>query len=313
MKSILVTGGAGYIGSATVKKLIDDEHKVIVIDNLSKGKKELVDEKAKFLKGDLIDYEFLKKVFSQNEFDAVIHFASYKAVEESMDNPEKYSDNIIGTINLLNIMNKFNVKKLIFSSSAAVYGEPEYVPVDEEHSTNPMSFYGFTKLECENIINWYSELKKMVCINLRYFNVAGDAGLNYLDPDPKNVLPIILEGLKDEKEFTIFGNDYDTRDGTCLRDYIDINDLVQAHISALNLNKSETINLGTSEGTSVLELVNAVEEVLGKKLNYKFSHRRKGDSPSVVASNKKAKQLLDWSPKKDIKQMIESTLKAYNS
>ena len=309
---ILVTGGAGYIGSACVKKLVEDGCEVIVVDNLSKGKKELVDEKAVFYKGDLVDVIFLEKVFKDNKVDAVIHFAAYKAVGESMENPAKYADNIAGTINLLDLMVKYDVKKIIFSSSAAVYGEPEYSPIDEEHRLMPINYYGFTKQKCEEIIDWYSRLKGIVGISLRYFNVAGDAGLNYIDPEAENIFPIIMEVFTGVREkLVVFGKDYETRDGTCIRDYIDINDLVDAHILALDLGESTVINIGSEKGTSVKELVDGFEKEWGKKLNWEYGPRRSGDPAKLTASAKKAKELIDWKASRDINDMIKSTVRAY--
>lgn len=308
--NILVTGGAGYIGSAVVKVLIaKGDSIVVVVDNLSKGKKELVEAQAKFYQGDLTNAEFLNQVFSENKIDVVIHFASYKAAGESMSSPEKYSDNIVGLINLLNCMIKFNVLKIIFSSSAAVYGNPQYNPIDEKHPLAPINYYGFTKLECERIVEWYCALKNIVGVKLRYFNVAGDAGLNYVDPDAQNIFPIIKEVLNGEREeLTIFGNDYDTPDGTCIRDYIDINDLADAHVLALQLKDSEIINLGTGKGASVLELIKTFEELSGKIIRYIVGQRREGDPAVLVASNEKAKRVLGWEPKVSIKEMVRSTL-----
>jgi UDP-glucose 4-epimerase len=290
---ILVTGGAGYIGSAAVKKLIEEGHAVVVVDNLSKGLKQLVDAKAIFYEGDVTDNRFVDEIFSNHKFDAVMHFAGYKAVGESMKDPTKYSQNMIGTITLLNAMVKHNVMKIIFSSSAAVYGEPQYVPVDEEHPTNPTSYYGFTKLECERIIEWYGKTRGIIGICLRYFNVVGDAGLNYVDPAPENILPIIQEVLNGKREkLIVFGKDYPTRDGTCVRDYVDINDLVRAHVLALGLEKSEIINLGTSCGVTVLELIRKIETETGKQIPFVFGPRREGDPAVVIASCEKAKKLL---------------------
>jgi len=309
MVKILVTGGAGFIGSIVVKKLLEEGHDVIVIDNLSKGKKELVDKRAKFFEGDLVDRVFLENIFLENKFEAVMHFAAYKAAEESMKKPEKYSDNIVGLINLLNCMVKFEVKKIIYSSSAAVYGEPKYAPVDEKHPTEPLNYYGFTKLEGERIISWYSKLKGLVGISLRYFNVVGDGGLGYVDPEAKNIFPIIKEVLEGKREkLVIFGRDYETRDGTCIRDYIDVDDLVEAHISALKLEKSETINLGTGKGVSVLELVRTFEEVSGKKINWEFGERRRGDPAQLVASYEKAKELLGWEPKRGLRESVKGLI-----
>jgi UDP-glucose 4-epimerase len=311
-KTILVTGGAGYIGSAAVKSLILEGYSVIVVDNLSKGLLNLVDKKAKFYEVDLVDKKELQSVFKENKIDAVMHFAAYKSVEESMQNPAKYSDNIIGTINLLNCMVEYKVNKIIYSSSAAVYGSPKYNPIDEQHPTNPINFYGFTKLQCEQIIDEYSKLHGLKYISLRYFNVAGDAGLNYIDPHALNVLPILMEVVFGKRKiFTIFGEDYNTRDGTCIRDFIDINDLVKAHVLALNVNENGIINLGTSKGISVKELIEKTIQVTGKNFNYESKRRRKGDPPILVASNKKALRLLGWKSTKSINEMIKSTYEAY--
>ncbi len=290
---ILVTGGAGYIGSAAVKTLIREGYSVVVVDNLSKGLKRLVDAKATFYECDITNSPLVEEIFSKHQFDAVMHFAGYKAVGESMHDPMKYSDNIIGTITLLNAMVRRNVKKIIFSSSAAVYGEPQYVPVDEKHLTNPTSYYGFTKLECERIIEWYGKTNGIVGTCLRYFNVVGDAGLNYVDPAPENILPIIQEVLNGKREkLVIFGKDYPTRDGTCVRDYVDLNDLVRAHVKALSLDHSEIINLGTENGVTVLELIRKIEKETGKRINFEFGPRRAGDPAVLIASCEKAKKLL---------------------
>jgi UDP-glucose 4-epimerase len=311
-KIVLVTGGAGYIGSAAVKELVKEKHNVIVVDNLSKGLKRLVDKKAKLYKIDLVDKQGLEKVFKSHRIDAVMHFAAYKAVEESMENAAKYSDNIIGTVNLLSLMAKHKVKKIIYSSTAAVYGEPKYNPIDEAHLANPVNYYGFTKIESERIIEWYARIHKISYVILRYFNVAGDAGLGYIDPEAKNIFPIIMEVLFGKrKKLTIFGNGYDTRDGTCIRDYIDINDLIRAHLLALGLDENAIINLGTSKGVSVKELVDATEQVTGKKIQLEYGGRRKGDPAALVASNEKAMKLLNWVPEKTIKHMLKSTYDAY--
>ncbi len=309
---ILVTGGAGYIGSAAVKALIEKNHDVLVIDNLLKGKKELVNPKAKLFVGDLIDKQFVGQVFKENKIDAVMHFAAYKAAGESMEQPVKYSDNITGFINLINAIQEKGIKKLIFSSTAAVYGEPKYISIDEEHPTSPQNFYGYTKLVCENLIKWHSELTGLNGISLRYFNVAGDAGLNYIDPEAQNVFPIIMEVLTGKREkFTVFGDDYETIDGTCIRDYVGINDLVEAHIKALGINQSDVINLGTSRGVSVLELIKEFSAAYGKDVVYEIGERREGDVAKLTASYEKAKKLLNWEPKETLRDMIVSTIKAY--
>ncbi|MBN1176025.1 UDP-glucose 4-epimerase GalE [Candidatus Woesearchaeota archaeon] len=310
--NILIAGGAGYIGSIAVKELIKLKHNVIVIDNLSKGKKELVDKQAKLFIGDLTDKLFVQEIFSNNKFDAVIHFAAYKAVEESMIDAPKYSQNIIGSINILDSMVKFNVPKIIFSSTAATYGMPKTEIVNEETKTEPINYYGFTKLEIENIMKWYNKIHGINFIALRYFNVAGDGGLKYIDPEAKNILPIIMEVITGKrKELTIFGEDYNTPDGTCIRDYIHVLDLVDAHIKALNVKGNHIINLGSNKGFSVKELVNATQDITKKIIPLKSGQRRSGDPAKLIASNDKAKNILGWEPKHDIQEMISSTFNAY--
>ena len=312
MGTILVTGGAGYIGSAAVRALIDKGHDVVIVDNMAKGRKEFIDPRAKFYEVDLVDIDDLAKAFSENKIDAVMHFAGYKAVDESMEDAVKYSDNITGTVNLLNMMVKYKVNKIIYSSSAAVYGIPKEFLVDENCALSTINYYGFTKLASEQMIEWYSRIHEIKYISLRYFNVAGDSGLNYTDPDAKNVMSIIMEVLAGKRDkIVIYGDDYDTKDGTCIRDYIDINDLVDAHILALDAEENGVINLGTSTGVSVKELVDMTIGVTGKKLNYEVGPRREGDPAGFVASNEKAKRVLGWEPKVGLKEMIRTTYGAY--
>ena len=312
MKTILVTGGCGYIGSVAVKKLLDKEYNVIVIDNLSNGYKKLLDKRAKPYFIDLCNKNKLNKIFKKHKFDSVMHFAAYKSVGESMQNTEKYSENIKGSINLLDCMVKHNVKEIIFSSSAAVYGSPKVDKVNEETETNPINYYGFTKLKIEEIIKWYSKINKITYVIFRYFNVCGDM-LGYVEKSPENIFPIIMDVVRGKREkLVIFGNDYDTRDGTCIRDYIDVRDLVNAHILALEKDvKNEIINLGSSSGYSVKELVDEFLKITNK-LTYEIGKRRKGDPKKLISSNKKAKKLLNWYPKKNLKEMIESTYDAYS-
>ena len=311
-QTVLVTGGAGYIGSVVVLKLLDRGYKVVVVDNLSKGIRELVDVRAKFYEVDLVNFEDLKKVFDNERIDIVMHIASYKAAGESMKDAPKYSDNITGLINVMNLMVQKNIKNIIFSSSAAVYGSPKYCPIDELHPFDPINYYGFTKLEGEKIIQWYSKIYNIHYVFLRYFNVVGDGGLGYLDPCPKNVLPIIMEVVFGQREkLTIFGNDYDTRDGTCIRDYINVSDLVEAHILALDLKENEIINLGSSSGISVGELVEGVRKIAGKDFDVEFGDRREGDPAKLTSSNKKAFDLLGWKPKKTLDETLDETYKVY--
>lgn len=304
---VLVTGGAGYIGSVVVKKLLDEGHFVVVVDNLSKGKKELVDSRAKLYDKDLT--EDLSGVFS-NKIDAVIHFAAYKAVEESMVNAVKYSDNIIGYLNLLKYCVRNNVKKFIFSSTAAVYEEMDG-PLTESSPTNPANFYGFTKLEIEKTLSWYNKINDLSYISLRYFNVAGDY-LSFIDPEAKNVFPILAETVIGKREkFIIYGDDYPTFDGTCIRDYIHIEDLVDAHILALKSSFDGILNLGSENGYSVKQLVDSFKEISGKDFTVEIGDRRVGDPATVIASCKKAKEVLNWQPKHPLKDMVQSTLLAY--
>jgi UDP-glucose 4-epimerase len=311
MLNILVIGGAGYIGSVVVKQLLEKKFNVSVLDNLSKGVRELVPNSASFFEGDILDESFLHSVFASKKFDAVIHFAAAKDAGESMVNLEKYSKNIIGTINILNKMVEFDVKKIIFSSSAAVYGAPIEDVIDESHALEPLNFYGFSKLESERLLHWYHMQKGINFAALRYFNVAGDV-LGYVDPDARNIFPIICEVLAGKREsLKVYGDDYDTKDGTGIRDYIHVADLADAHIKAIKLSGAHIINLGSSNGFSVLDLVKEFEKVSGKKINYSVVDRRAGDPASLVASNKRAKELLDWSPMHDLNSMVKSSWLAY--
>lgn len=313
MKKILVTGGAGYIGSVTVKKLLDAGHFVTVVDNLQKGKKELLDKRAVFYKLDILNQSALEKKFKGKTFDTIIHFAALKDAGESMKNPNLYQDNIKGIMNLLQIAPKLKVKQFIFSSSAAVYGEPKSKLINENHICNPTNFYGYTKLAGEHLLEWNRKLNKIDYVALRYFNVAGDGGLNYIDPKAKNIFNVIGEVLsKRKKVLEIFGNDYDTPDGTGIRDYIHVSDLADAHIKALKVKGSHIINLGSENGYSVLEIVKEFEKVSNLNIPLKIIKRRKGDVATLIATSSKAKQILNWVPKLGLKEMVESTYLAYN-
>ena len=301
---ILVTGGAGYIGSVVVKRLCEQNHDVIVIDNLKKGKQELIHKNAKLIKIDLKDD--IEPIFQNNNFDAVFHFAAAKDAGESMKNMTPYSENITNFIKILGLMTKYSVKKIIFSSSAAVYGNPNGNLIDESHPLEPINYYGFSKLECERILKWYSDLKGIIGISLRYFNVAGDE-LGYLDPNAKNVFPIIGEVIQGKRDsFQIFGDDYETKDGTCIRDYIHVSYLADAHVLALNQNETDVFNLGSGKGYSVKELLASFNNPPSIVVS-----RREGDPPSLVCSYDKSKEILSWEPKKTLKDMVESTIKLY--
>lgn len=316
---ILVIGGAGYIGSHVVKELLQQGVRVSVFDNMSTGQSENLFPEADFIQGDILDVPALEK--AMQGVDGVVHLAAKKAVGESMENPEKYAvNNITGTLNVLNAMAKYGVKNFVFSSSAAVYGMPDYVPVDEKHPTNPINFYGFTKLEIERFLSWYGQLKGINWIALRYFNAVGyDAGgaVKGLEKNPQNLLPIVMEtavGIRSGMK--IFGQDYDTPDGTCIRDYIHVSDLATAHWLALKYladgGVSQSLNLGTGKGISVLEMVQQTEKIIGRKINYDFAERRAGDPALLVATSDKAQKLLGWTPcHSDLDTIIRTTWAMY--
>ena len=307
---ILVTGGAGYIGSACVKDLCEAGHEVLVLDNLFKGKKELVDPKAEFEKLDLLDRKNLFEFLEGKKFDSVIHFAAHKDAGASMIDGVQYSENIQMILNVLDVMVKNKIPQIIFSSSAAVYGDPEYLPMDEKHPTKPVNYYGETKLISEKLMDWYNQIYGINYVALRYFNVAGDHGLNYTDPNAKNLFPIIQDVLDGKREqLGIYGDDYETRDGTGVRDYIHLSDLVDAHVKSLGLKTSEIINLGTEKGQSVLEVVEEFEKQSGREVKKEVQPRRKGDHAEIFASSQKAEKVLGWKAQKGLPEMVESTLK----
>lgn len=314
-KKILVIGGAGYIGSHVVKALLHENFAVTVYDNLSTGQVCNLFEKAEFVKGDILDSQHLEKTMAQG-FDAVIHLAAKKAVGESMENPQLYSqNNISGSINIFNAMLNTGIKNIVFSSTSAVYGMPKYLPLDENHPLNPMSFYGYTKMAIEQVMNWYSKIKDFNYIALRYFNAVGyaaDGSIRGKEKNPQNLLPLIMGTITGQREILhVFGNDYDTPDGTCVRDYIHVEDLADAHVLAikklLSNGDSQIINLGTEKGTSVLEIIKSVERVSGKKVNYDFAPRRAGDPANVIATSAKAAEVLGWHAKyTDIDEIVKT-------
>jgi len=319
MKKILVIGGAGYIGSHIVDALCNLDYDVTVFDNLSSGFKENINKKAKLIVGSILDIPGLEEVFKK-KFDTVFHFAALKNVGESMMHPDRYATtNIIGTLNILNTMIKYEVKSIIFSSSAAVYGTPKYLPIDESHPVNPESFYGFTKLDIERFLEWYSKIYKIHFAALRYFNAAGYTPGKCKEKNPGNLLPIVLEvasGIR--KEVQIYGDDYETEDGTGVRDYIHVLDLADAHIKAMEYisknKKNLIINLSTEKGNSVLEIIKKTEEITGKKIRYKIVERRAGDTATVVASSGLALKLLGWKPEhSDIDTIIRSMWEIYKN
>ena len=311
---ILVTGGAGYIGSVTVKKLLDSNHNVTVVDNLNKGKRNLVDKRATFYKLDILNLPTLEKKFKNKRFDVIMHFAALKDAGESMLNPSLYQDNIKGIMNLIKIAPHLNARQLIFSSSAAVYGEPKTKIINEQHICEPSNFYGYTKLAGEHLLEWNRKLNNIEFVALRYFNVAGDGGLNYVDPKAKNIFNVIGEVLcKRKKILEVFGDDYHTPDGTGIRDYVHVSDIASAHVMALDIKGSHIINLGSEKGYSVLQIVKEFEKFSGIKIPYKIIKRRPGDVAVLVASSKRAKDILGWTPRLGLREMVESTWAAYSN
>lgn len=284
-------------------------------DNLSTGQTCNLFADAEFVEGNILDSAYLEKTMSKG-FDAVIHLAAKKAVGESMENPQLYSqNNISGSINIFNAMLNTGVKNVVFSSTSAVYGMPEYLPLDENHPLNPMSFYGYTKMAIEQVMNWYSQIKDFNYIALRYFNAVGyaaDGSIRGKEKNPQNLLPLVMEVATGKREILhVFGNDYDTPDGTCIRDYIHVEDLAAAHVLAikklLDGCDSQIINLGTEKGTSVLEIIKSVERVSGKKINYDFAPRRAGDPANVIATSAKAAKVLGWKAKyTDIDEIVKT-------
>ncbi len=319
--NILVTGGAGYIGSHIVKELCDQGHSVIVIDNFSLGLRENIDSRLKeVIDGDILNDSDLNRAFDF-QLDCVFHFAAWKAAGESMSDPAKYAkNNISGTLNLLNKMLSNNVSNIVFSSSAAVYGNPQYIPIDEEHPKNPVNYYGYTKLAIEQNMQWYSKLKGLKYAALRYFNATGydvDGKLKGKERNPANLSPIIMEALSGErKEVKVFGGDYNTPDGTCIRDYIHVNDLATAHVKAMEYimdkNENLAVNLGTGKGQSVLEVIKAAEECTHKKIEFEIVERRDGDPAELVACADLAREKLNWQARhSDLESIFSSMAPVY--
>jgi len=300
--SILVTGGAGYIGSHVVKDLIENDYDVITVDNLKKGHKKAV-LGGKLIVGDITDLEFLKEVFSYNEIEAVVHLAADSLVGESMENPGKYyHNNFDNGIKLLDVMLEHGVKNIVFSSTAAVYGEPQQVPIKEDHPIKPTNPYGESKYFFEKAMERYNKLFDLNYMSLRYFNAAGadPSGEIGEDHDPEtHLIPLVLDtALGKRDKLYIFGNDYDTRDGTCVRDYIHVNDLAKAHILALQAlmqgKDSGIYNLGNGEGYTVREVIETARKVTNKEIPAENSSRREGDPAVLIASSKKIKNELNW-------------------
>ena len=318
---ILVVGGAGYIGSHVVKALRDAGRQPVVFDNLSTGLRENLFPEIPFIHGDLLIPEQVRA--AMRGIRSVVHLAALKAAGDSMLEPERYAlHNLNGTVNLLHAAGTAGVRHFVFSSSAAVYGEPQYLPLDENHPTEPANFYGQTKLQIEMLLSWFSRLRNMRYAGLRYFNAAGydpDGEVRGLEKEPNNLLPLVLETLLGWREnLEVYGTDYDTEDGSCIRDYIHVSDLADAHLRALSFLEEQdedlVVNLGTSKGISVLEILDAAKKVSGMDLPVIHSDRRPGDPAVVLASAEKAERLLEWSPAfSDVETILKTMLTAYRS
>lgn len=321
--AILVIGGAGYIGSHAVKALAEAGQDVVVLDNFRTGHKQAVHPDATLIEGDLRDGDLLQQVFVDHSIEAVMHFAAHSLVGESVEKPIDYFDNNVGgMISLIQAMKKANVDKLIFSSTAAVYGQADTGLIDEETSKAPTSPYGESKLMMEKMIQWCDQAYGIKYVSLRYFNVAGassDATIGEDHHPETHLVPIILQvALGERDKLTIFGDDYDTPDGTCIRDYVQVEDLVHAHLLALDYlqqgNDSQAFNLGSAEGYSVKEMLEAARRVTSKEISAEIGPRRAGDPSKLVASSQKAREVLNWQPQyTDIEEIIQTAWKWHSS
>ncbi len=317
---ILVIGGAGYIGSHVTRAFLDKGYEVTVFDNLQTGFRENLFEEAHFVHGDIMRTEQLQAVMAGG-YDGCVHLAALKAAGESMQHPAAYSlANISGTINVLNYASAVSLSPIIFSSSAAVYGSPHYLPIDEQHPTNPENFYGFTKLEIERLLEWYDRLKGMRYAAIRYFNAAGydvQGRIKGLELNPGNLLPLVMEAAAGMRsKISIFGDDYPTRDGSGIRDYVHVSDLAEAHVTAFEYirkhDKSLTVNLGSQTGVSVIEMIERARAITGREIPVEVAGRRAGDPAELVASSGKAQELLGWAPKySDVDTLVSTTWKIY--
>jgi UDP-glucose 4-epimerase len=313
-RRILVTGGAGYIGSHTTLQLLDAGYDVVVVDNLSRGHREAVDP-ARLREVDVLDTEGLVEVMREKPCDAVIHFAAYIAVGESMQVPEVYfRNNTAGSLSLLTAMLRAGVGKIVFSSTAAVYGMPEHVPIPESEPRAPVNAYGDTKVMVERLLEWFDQIHGMRSVCLRYFNASGadPKGRAGEDHEPEtHLIPLLFRAIQTGKPITLFGDDYATPDGTCIRDYIHVTDLAQAHIAAVEAlcagGESKKYNVGTGHGFSVKEVLNAVEQVTGRKVPFVMGSRRDGDPPLLVADSTRLQQELGWNPQySDLHRIVET-------
>ena len=314
--AVLVCGGAGYIGSHTARLFAENNEDVVIIDNLQTGHRGALEPRARFYEGDIRDGAMLDKIFADNKIDAVVHFAANSLVGESMEKPLQYfNNNVYGMQVLLESMVKRGIDKIVFSSTAATYGEPERVPIYESDRTFPTNAYGETKLTMEKMMKWVGRADGIRYVSLRYFNAAGAAEDGSIGEDHRtetHLIPLILQvPLQNREHITVFGDDYDTPDGTCLRDYIHVVDLAEAHALALkylrNGGKSDIFNLGNGKGFSVKEMIAAAEKVTGKTIKVVNGKRRDGDPATLIADSGKARKILGWTPRyTDVENIIRT-------
>lgn len=309
---VFVVGGAGYIGAATAAELLAAGHQVTVFDNLVRGRRRAIPEGARFINGDIADPAALGAALATDRFDAAIHFASFIEAGESMRDPGAFfANNVANTVTLINALLAADVERLVFSSSAGVYGEPEVIPIPEEHPIRPVNVYGETKAMVETMLRWYGERRGLRWVALRYFNAAGATADHGEDHRPEShLIPIVLEVAAGKRDvMPVFGNDYPTRDGTCVRDYVHITDLAQAHLLGLDYSErgSGAFNLGSGNGSSNLEVVEAARRATGHPVPVDMRPRRPGDPAELVASSRKAREVLGWQPRfNDINAIVAS-------
>lgn len=318
---VLIIGGAGYIGSHVVNFLLNSHYSVAVYDNLSTGRKEHIKKNMPFYKASILNKKAIVKAFEEFKPHAIVHLAAEKSVAKSMTDANTFSDtNVIGTINILSSMQRCGIKYIVFSSSAAVFGIPQYVPIDENHPTNPINYYGATKKIMEEIMHWYDRIYGIKYTALRYFNAAGHtptSDITVIEKDPQNLIPIILEtAQKKRKLFHIFGKNYNTIDGTCVRDYIHVCDLADAHVKSIEYlqekNKSITLNLGTGRGFSVKQVYETACKVTNMDIPMAFTKPRVGDPGELYAKAQKAQRILGWKPQyKKLEEIISHMWHAY--
>lgn len=315
--AILVTGGAGYIGSVAVRDLLDDGEEVVVVDNLVYGHRQAIDSAVAFFEGDIGDQVLIGEILEKHEINAVMHFSAFAYVGESVEDPAKYwENNVSQSIRFFNEMLAGGVKKFIFSSTCATYGEPQYVPIDEKHPQSPTNPYGWSKLIIERMLENYDTAYNARFVSLRYFNASGATDGCGEDHDPEtHLIPLVLQTAQGKREqVSIFGDDYPTPDGTAIRDYIHVSDLSQAHLLALRHitggGSSEFINLGNGNGHSVRDVIETAEKVTGRQISTAVKPRRSGDPSKLVADSQKAREVLGWNPKySELEQIIESAWK----